>query len=139
LSNPIRVSEAANIALHATGLLAAAYGQRPISAAEMAGSLGVSKAHLSKVLQRLMKAGLVRSSRGPGGGYSLAHPPREISLKKIYEAIEGPLRVGGCLLGLPVCKEDSCPLGDLFNRLGAEFAEGLSRTTLADHPLAGCI
>jgi Rrf2 family protein len=47
--------------------------------------------YLEQIFQRLRRAGLVHSKRGPGGGYTLARPPEEISLKEIVEALEGPL------------------------------------------------
>lgn len=138
MSSPIRISEAANLALHATGLMAALKEGETLSAASMAGTLGASRAHLTKVLQRLIKAGIVGSNRGPGGGYHLARPPSEITLMEIYEVIEGPLRVEKCLLGIPVCGRKCCPLGQLFHRLGDELVEGLSMTTLADYGTREC-
>jgi len=50
--------------------------------------------YLEQIFQRLRRARLVRSKRGPGGGYSLARPPREITLRDVVEAIEGPLERG---------------------------------------------
>ncbi|MGH0035267.1 MAG: RrF2 family transcriptional regulator [Myxococcota bacterium] len=47
--------------------------------------------YLEQIFQRLRKAGLVTSKRGPGGGYTLARPPAEINLRHIVEAVEGPL------------------------------------------------
>jgi Rrf2 family protein len=137
MSSPIRISEAANLALHATGLMASEKGA-PLSAASMAASLGASRAHLTKVLQRLVRAGIVSSIRGPGGGYRLAHPPQDTTLRQIYEAMEGPLVTDRCLLGAPVCGRTCCPLGKLFHRLGDELVEGLTETTLADYGTGNC-
>ncbi|HVP30402.1 MAG TPA: Rrf2 family transcriptional regulator [Myxococcota bacterium] len=50
--------------------------------------------YLEQIFQRLRRAKLVRSKRGPGGGYSLARAPSEISLRDVVEAVEGPLRGG---------------------------------------------
>ncbi|MCK4410230.1 MAG: Rrf2 family transcriptional regulator, partial [Candidatus Eisenbacteria sp.] len=86
----MKISEAASLAIHAAGILAGIGGGQS-SAEAMADALGVSKSHLVKVLQRLTKAGLVRSSRGPGGGYSLTRPPREVSIREVYEMVEGPI------------------------------------------------
>ncbi len=131
MSNPVGVSEAASLALHATAIMAGAGGD-PIPTAKMAGLLGASEAHLSKVLQRLAKAGLVQGTRGPGGGFRLTHPPRRTSLRQVYEAIEGRIEVNRCLLGVPVCGQKSCPLGKLLEHLGREVRKGLTRITLAD-------
>ena len=50
--------------------------------------------YLEQIFQRLRRAGLVQSKRGPGGGYTLARAPEEISLREIIEALEGPLSEG---------------------------------------------
>ncbi len=131
MSSPVRISEAASLALHAAAVLAGT-GSGRASAEAIADALGVSRAHLVKVLQRLSKAGLVRSSRGPGGGYSLTRPPREISIRELYEAVEGPIDVSACAIGVPACGRASCVLGDLFCRMGRELRDQLERTTVAD-------
>jgi len=136
VSGIICTSEAATIALHAAGILSAHDG--PVSAHVMAGALGASEATLSKVMQRLVKAGLVTSKRGPHGGFELAKPPKEITLLDIYESVEGALEVKRCLLGAPVCGKKRCPLGGLFEKVSREVADKLSKTTLRDFnvPLA---
>ena len=50
--------------------------------------------YLEQIFQRLRRAGLVASRRGPGGGYVLARPPAEITLREVVEAVEGPLAKG---------------------------------------------
>jgi Rrf2 family protein len=131
MSSLLKVSEAATLALHATAVMAGARGQR-ITAGSMATALGVSEAHLSKVLQRLTKAGLVRGTRGPRGGYRLTRPAKQISLREVYEAVEGNLTVGRCLLGQPVCGQKKCPVAGLFEKLGKEMIRVLGKTTLSD-------
>lgn len=56
---------------------------------------GIPARFLEQVFQDLKKAGLVRSKRGPKGGYELAHAPTEISLGDIVRALEGPVAVSG--------------------------------------------
>ncbi len=124
----VRVTDAASLGLHATVLLASS-GAR-VSTAAMAHDLGVSSAHLAKVLQRLAKAGIVRSERGPRGGFTLARPPGEITLAQVFEAIEGPLKPAGCLLGVPSCDGTACIFGGVLARVEAEVASYLATTTL---------
>ena len=131
MSNLVKISEAASLAIHAAGILAGTAGGQS-SAEAMANALGVSKSHLVKVLQRLTKAGLVRSSRGPGGGYSLTRPPREVSVKEVYEMVEGPIDTDTCAMEVPTCGWASCVLGDFFCRVGKEVSEQLEKMTIAD-------
>jgi Rrf2 family protein len=56
--------------------------------------------YLEQIFQRLRRAGIVTSKRGPGGGYLLARPPAEVTLREVVEAVEGPL-AKGLASGLP--------------------------------------
>lgn len=126
----VRMSEATAIGMHAMVVLAGA--AEPVAAASTAGSLAVSPAHLSKVLQALSRAGLLDARRGPNGGYTLAKPAASIRLLDVYEALEGPLRLDGCLFDRPVCKRERCALGDVVSGVRREVSEYLRSTTLAD-------
>lgn len=130
----LRISTAASLALHAIILLAANCN-RTLSTKKIAAKLRASEAHLSKVLQRLGKAGLVEATRGPKGGFCLARPGGDISLLEVYEAIEGPLQDSVCLLGEPVCQGEKCILGGLLETVNRQVREYLGGTTLSD--LAG--
>jgi len=131
VSQALRISEAATLALHSMALLAARPGGL-LATHEMATELRVSEAHLSKVLQRLSKAGLVAATRGPGGGFELAKEPGEISLLDVYETIDGPLGCDECLLGTPTCRGEACMLGDLIKSVNEQMRTYLSTTRLAD-------
>ena len=130
MGSPVRISEAGSLALHATAVLAGT--EHPRSAEVIAGTLGVSQTHLVKVLQRLARAGLVRSVRGPGGGYSLARPPQDISALEVYESIEGPIDVSRCVLEVPACGWASCVLGDAFCRISKEVRDQLGKVSIAE-------
>lgn len=126
----LNISQAASLALHTMGRLAAA-DSGPITTKNLAHDLGVSEAHLAKIMARLGKAGLVSARRGPQGGFVLAVDPDRVNLLQVYEAAEGPLPTGGCLLDRPVC-DGNCLLGDLLQRLGREVRQYLERTYLSD-------
>lgn len=130
MADLIRMSEATAIGMHAMVVLAGTDG--PVPAAAAAGSLNVSPAHLSKVLQTLTRAGLLDARRGPSGGYALAKPCSEIRLLDVYEALEGPLRQDGCMFAKPVCTRTRCALGDVVAGVRREVFEYLKKTTLAD-------
>jgi len=69
MRNLLGLSEAASLALHAVAYLARRPGVR-VPSAQLAADLCVSHAHLTKVIQRLARGGIVRTARGPGGGAS---------------------------------------------------------------------
>ena len=129
----LNISEAANLGIHALAYLAKRQDPAPVATAQVAASLGVSEAHLSKVFQRLTRAGLVRSVRGPRGGFVLAKGPDEITLLETYEAIDGRLRRDDtCMLGSRDCALDNCVFGNLLEDVHAQVDEHFSKTTLAD-------
>jgi Rrf2 family protein len=126
-----KISEASSIGLHAMVLLAST--RKPlVRTREIAEVLKVSEAHLSKVLQRLAKAGLVSAIRGPSGGFSLKKNPERITLLSVYEAIEGPLVPTTCLLDSPVCRGDKCILGGLVVEINKRLREYMAETTLSE-------
>lgn len=134
MSSVLKISDAASLAMHAMALLGARPGE-VLSTREMASGLGVSEAHLSKVLQRLNKVGLLSSVRGARGGFVLDRDPGDVSLLDVYEAIDGRLAPSDCLLGRRACDGTSCILGDLLGRVNALVFEHFSSRTVAD--LAG--
>jgi Rrf2 family protein len=130
------MTQAASLGLHAAVFLAGRPGARATTA-EAAAALDVSSAHLAKVVARLVHAGLFRAVRGRAGGVALARPAAEITLREVFEAVEGPLRPQRCLLGRLACPRRRCLFGGFAARAAAEFTGILSGHTLAS--LAGGI
>lgn len=126
----LNVSEAFSLGLHATAMVASGGGTDPITAHNIATKLDASEAHLSKVLQRLVKSGVLKSSRGPGGGFTLGKPAISITLLDIYESVEGPLRLDNCLIGTHICGGKSCVFDDLIDRVNGQFKDYLEHTTV---------
>jgi Rrf2 family protein len=130
-SGPFRVSEAANLGLHALAVIAAS--PEPVARTrEIAGRLKASASHLAKVMVALEHAGLVVGTRGPSGGYRLTRPASRISLREIYEAVEGPMQARACLFGEPVCEAGGCGLSDYFGKVNRDIIRTLERTRLTD-------
>jgi Rrf2 family transcriptional regulator, nitric oxide-sensitive transcriptional repressor len=140
MNGPLKISEATSLALHSLALLADGQG-RNFSVKELAGRLAASEAHLSKILQRMNKMGLVNSTRGPGGGFDLAQPPERIRLIDVYEEFEGPVNVSGCLLDHNVCTGGACLLGGILGDISKQFVTYLKQTSLSeiDGGIGGCI
>jgi bifunctional enzyme CysN/CysC len=87
----MRISTKADYAVRAAIELAAAPDQKPISAARIATTQGIPLNFLENILSELRTAGVVRSQRGPEGGYRLAKDPGQITIADIIRAVEGPL------------------------------------------------
>src|SRR5574344_2061145 len=84
----LKISEAASIGIHSLIFLAKNKG-RLFSLNNIATHLGVSSNHLSKVLQRLQKSGLIYSLKGRNGGFRLLKPAEEVNFLEIYEIFGG--------------------------------------------------
>jgi len=72
-------------------------GGMRVSAARLAEETGLPAPTVQKLVSRLSAAGLLRSTRGVGGGLRLARPPAAISLADIIEAVEGPIALTACI------------------------------------------
>ncbi len=130
MSTTLKISEAASIAIHSMAYIAA-NDKELVTSREIVSALKVSDTHLMKVLQRLVKAGLIRSIRGPNGGFLLTRPADHITLLTVYESIEGRPNFNNCLLGTPVCRDKKCILGNLIENVNSEVVNYLSKTNLA--------
>ncbi|GAB4389810.1 MAG: Rrf2 family transcriptional regulator [Thermodesulfovibrionales bacterium] len=78
-------------------------GGRLASVGEIAESMYVPKNFLAKILQKLVKAGIVKSTRGAKGGFQLARQASEISLLDVLEAVQGPTAVNVCAIDSRQC------------------------------------
>ena len=125
------VSNAESIALHAI-LSIASSPDRQVKIRDIAREYHFSEAHLAKVLNRLVKAGILRATRGPSGGYRLARAAQDITLYEIYCSIEGELNGSRCMFRIPSCQGCRCPLGTFFDRISREIDEKLKQTRVSD-------
>jgi Rrf2 family protein len=100
------------------------------SADHLADVTQVPRRYLHKVVQDLVRAGLVRSQSGPGGGYALARLPDKITILDVVNAVAPLERIKHCPLGLP-SHTKLCPLHRELDRVYAHAEEALQRVTLA--------
>lgn len=88
---------------------------------------------LSKVLQDLVRKGLLQSRRGPGGGFRLARRLDLITLRDVVAAIDGLDQFYVCVTGLPDCSEEMpCPLHETWKRMRTSLMHSFETTTLLD-------
>lgn len=127
----LRLSEAASMAYHALAVLSA-NPHRFLTAGEISKTISGSEAHLAKVMRRLVRAELVKSTRGPGGGFKIAKPADEITLLDIYESVEGKFRMADCMLDDPCCEENDCIMSSLIRSVSLEVLEFFRSRKLSD-------
>ena len=113
--------------------LAQNHGAGPIQTAEIAGRQGVPEPYLDQLLATLSKVGLVKSRRGPHGGYVLAKEPSELSLGTIIAALEGPTIPIDCLDGSLECGlAGHCAQQDIWRKVEDVTQAVLYSTKLAE-------
>lgn len=134
MDNVLKISEGSNLAIHALSYLQAIGGDSPTTVARMAEDLHVSRDHLGKVMQRLVRQALVSSRRGPKGGFTLHCDPETVTLLDIVELIDGPMNAPSCLLGKPVCQGGACVMSGLAHKVHAQVIDVLKSTRLSDLP-----
>lgn len=104
--------------------------QRTESADVLAAETKVPRRYLHKVLQDLVRAKLVRSQPGPGGGYSLAKEAEKITILDVVNAVAPLERIRHCPLGLS-SHTHLCPLHAELDRVYASAEKALTRVTIA--------
>ncbi len=92
----------------------------------------VPSAYLSKILQQLGRAGLVRSQRGVGGGISLTKTPEELTILEVVNAVDPMKRIRECPLGLPSHGMRLCPLHRRLDNAMGMVEAAFGKTTLAE-------
>ena len=113
--------------------LASSKSEGPVLARTIAEEEGIPQQFLSKILHILSKRGVVVSTKGPGGGYQLASPARDISVFEIVKAIDGPIDIEDvCILGLDQCSDaQSCPMHSRWKQFRSFYME-MTHTVMLD-------
>lgn len=104
----------------------------PVRVDDIASALHCPRNYLSKTLHALTHAGVLRSTRGPNGGFQLAEPPGRLALARIIAPFE-PVAARRCLIGRPDCGgSHPCLAHRRWERVAAAVADFFDRTTVAD-------
>jgi Rrf2 family protein len=118
--------------LRAVIYLAEQQPEKCSSIAEIAKHQGVPRKFLEKIIQDLVRRGLIKSKRGSMGGYMLARPADAISFRDVIEAIEGPIFVNACLDHELGCDQiPRCTMIGVWTEVQRSIIEVLGRTTIA--------
>lgn len=103
------------------------------SAKDVAESYGIPVEALAKILQRLVKAGLLQSQHGTKGGYTLARNAGKITAFEVIRAIDGPLFITSCITVRGECDQsERCTIREPLRRVNDSIEDVLRRITIAD-------
>jgi Rrf2 family protein len=136
----MKLSQGVEWTLHCVTLLALMPGGVTVRREQLAGHYGLPEAYLAKHLQAATKAGILRATPGPRGGYQLGRPATDITLLDIVEAIEGSARPficqeirrqGSGALEPEDC-HDLCLINVAMNKADNAWRSSLRTTTVAD-------
>ena len=128
------LSRTVEYAVRAVIVLARHYGERLVSADEIASILGAPRNYLSKTLNTLTRRGILTSARGPGGGYALAVAPSELSVADVADVFaDARPEVARCLLADTPCDPTHpCSAHRRWTRITLSAREPLLRTAIAE-------
>ncbi|MDP1564179.1 MAG: Rrf2 family transcriptional regulator [Pirellulaceae bacterium] len=124
------LSKTAEYALRAVALLASQPGQ-PAAAGIMAEKTKIPRRYLQRVLQDLVAANLLTSRPGPGGGYELTRPARDVSILQVVNAVSPLERIRHCPLGLK-SHTTLCPLHAELDKAYAATEQAFAGVTMQD-------
>lgn len=125
-------SKPCEYAIRALTFLANSGAGTSVGAREIARTEHIPLPVLGKILQELVRKGLLSSRRGPGGGFKLARRAELITLRDIVAAIDGLDHFMHCVLGLEQCSEEApCPLHKSWKVLRAKIFEDMETTNVA--------
>src|SRR5208337_2265953 len=127
----LRLSTRGQYGVRAMYEIARGYPVQPVTIKEIAENQDVSVAYLEQILNKLRKAGLIKSVKGPGGGYLLSTGPEKISIASIVSELEGPVAITSCLNPDEGCiRVDNCVTHLLWKSLGEQIEAFLKTITL---------
>jgi Rrf2 family protein len=129
----LRLSKKADYALLAVRHLAGSGPRVSVSARELAETYGIPPELLAKVLQRLVRSGLLESRQGIRGGYGLARAAADISVAEVIQAVDGPMTVTACTEQDHTCDQyDKCNIRDPLWRIKDRIVSALAATSVAE-------
>jgi Rrf2 family protein len=128
----LAVSSGSRYALRALLELAEHDTGAPVSIQVLAKAQDISPKYLESIFSQLKKSGILRSFKGPRGGYRLNKPPEDITLFEIVEAVDGPLMTVSCVEDPSECpRSESCLARTVWGDLMDHMIDFLRTKTLA--------
>ena len=123
----MRLSTQADYAVRAVYELALREPGAVVQTRDIAAAQGLPEGYLAKVIQSLVRGGVLHSSRGAGGGVSLARPRAEVSVRDVFEAVDGPLELHRCDGHTQPCEPGPCGTHSFWQRIEDVLTTELER------------
>ena len=128
----MQITRQADYALRAITFLSKQGSNGKTATSLIAEEQKIPPSFLAKIISQLSLAGLIHTSRGAGGGVSLAKPPSEISVLDVVEAIDGPVFLNDCTKDSPDCPFlESCPVQEVWCKARSDLVDKLSNATFS--------
>jgi len=128
----LKLTKKADDALMAMKHLAEHSTEGSRSAKDVADAYGIPPEALAKILQKLVKAGLLHSQHGMNGGYTLARDANRITAFEVIRAIDGPLFITSCVTVRGECDQtDRCTIREPLRRVNQSLEDVLRRITIS--------
>lgn len=129
----LKLTKKADYGLMAMKHLAEHADRNACSAKDVAEAYGIPAEALAKILQRLVKAGLLNSQHGMNGGYTLARDPAAISAFEVIRAIDGPLFITSCVTVRGECDQSGrCTIREPLRRVNQSIEEVLRNISISE-------
>ena len=130
----VRITQEADYAVRIIYYLAVT-GEKS-DAKTIAENVGISTRFALKILGKLSQCDFITSFKGAGGGYILAHEPKDITLLQVVTAIDGPIAINKCLMSEETCAHSSshmfgCPFRRMFDEVSRDIEAALDKITFA--------
>src|SRR5580704_4960549 len=129
----LKLTKKADYGLMAMKHLAERAPHSACSAKDVADAYGIPQEALAKILQRLVKAGLLHSQHGMNGGYTLARDAETISAFEVIRAIDGPLFITSCITVRGECDQtERCTIKEPLRRVNESIEQVLRRISISE-------
>lgn len=128
----MRISRSTGYALLAAGYIAKNQDQKIILSQTISKEYEIPLEYLLKILQQLVRANVLRSKRGPRGGFSMAMPPKKITMLQIIEAVDGPLSGHSNLFDPPAKSKFTNKVETIYSRAVNQAKAVFEKVKLSD-------
>ena len=127
----MRLPLAAEYAIRGIVHIAKCNNDAPVTIRQISAAEAIPQNYLVKIFKSLVAAGLILSRRGKKGGFSLAVDPKTVSMRRVIEAVQGPIFFNACLMGPDHCNHQSwCPGHEVWLQVQKSVCDILDSVSL---------